>query len=247
MSPWNRRLKESQTQKELHGGKTKELNPVMTSMGTTEVEWNVQMTTPRVENGELNLGLKHWIPDLVDTLLYQEKMVIAAWATDKNHDNDLQAIDVAEAYSPPRFVPVAAERGLDVGDGVPMEFTTGWDFSKPSARREAVRVVMDKKPRVLISSVMCRDWSILMHLNWAKLGREERERRMANARMHLAFVCKLAMLQHSAGRYFVHEHPALARSWLKRTSLSCRDGPERRSWWSINACMVKSVPMTLAW
>ena len=107
-------------------------------------------------------------------------------------------------------------------------------------RQEAETLIIDKEPLVQIFSVMCRDRSILMNINWVKMGNEERERareiRMANARMHIASVCKLALTQHRPGRYFVHEHPALARSWLeKRTLLICNSVPAQRSSRLINA------------
>lgn len=129
-------------------------------------------------------------------------------------DEHLQNVDVAEAYSPARVVPAAAEQGLNVGEGISMVLADGLDFSQASMRRKAETLIIEKAPLVLIISVMCRDRRILMNLNWNKLGRNERERRMANARMHLSLVCKLALVQHRAGRDVVHEHPALARSWL---------------------------------
>ena len=52
-----------------------------------------------------------------------------------------------------------------------------------------------------------------MNANWGRLGNEERERRMDQARIHLRFVCGLHLLQHRAGRYFIHEHPRSASSW----------------------------------
>ena len=42
---------------------------------------------------------------------------------------------------------------------------------------------------------------------------ENQERMIANGRQHLEFCMKLYRIQVEQGLYFLHEHPAHARSW----------------------------------
>ena len=127
--------------------------------------------------------------------------------------NDVDGVDVGEAYSLERVVAAARKQGLDVGDGISKDLTNGWDFSKPDHRNLAARRIMKEKPFVLIISVMCGPWSSMMNANWKKIDTAKVEQMMKDARMHLEFACKPAMIQHCGGRYFVHEHPECARSW----------------------------------
>ena len=59
-----------------------------------------------------------------------------------------------------------------------------------------------------------------MNADWGKLGQAEKERRLREARVHLGCVCKLALIQHWAGRYFVHEHPTTAKSWQEKSTVN---------------------------
>ena len=88
-----------------------------------------------------------------------------------------------------------------------------WDFSKMDLRRRAYKVIIAENPRVLIGSVMCRDFSIMMNINWPRMSMHERERRLREARSHLEFVVSLYRLQHRRGHFYIHEHPQAASSW----------------------------------
>ena len=131
----------------------------------------------------------------------------------KSDGMTVDAVDVAEASSPARVVPVAKAAGLDVGEGTSMDLTTGWGFSKPKDRNLAVRMLLVEKPLVFIICVVCGPWGGMMNASWKKMDRHKVEKMIADARMHLDFACKLSLIQHSNGRYFVHEHPECARSW----------------------------------
>ena len=46
---------------------------------------------------------------------------------------------------------------------------------------------------------------------------EERNRRLEEARIHLEFMCKIYLIQSKNNRYFIHEHPATASSWMEKS------------------------------
>ena len=53
----------------------------------------------------------------------------------------------------------------------------------------------------------------MMNLNGDKMAPEEKERRMHEARALLRFCAKTHTHQITGGRYYLHEHPASAKSW----------------------------------
>ena len=66
---------------------------------------------------------------------------------------------------------------------------------------------------VLIGSPMCTAFCRLQSINFAKMAPDRVRAILARARMHLNFVCSLYEEQVKAGRFFIHEHPALATLW----------------------------------
>ena len=52
-----------------------------------------------------------------------------------------------------------------------------------------------------------------MNINYSRMSPAEKETILAEARVHLEFTMRLIMRQHRAGRHFVFEHPAGAKSW----------------------------------
>lgn len=137
--------------------------------------------------------------------------------------------DVAEVYSRERVVPVAVRNCLKGGSSIGL--TTydrdgrPWGLSKHEMRRRAYKRVVDKDPELLIGSVMCRDFSSIMNINWPRMSPAERERRLAEARIHLNFVCSLYRLQHRRGTYYLHEHPQSASSWNEKCILDVEQAP----------------------
>ena len=60
-------------------------------------------------------------------------------------------------------------------------------------------------------------YSAWQRLNLARAhDREEFQRLLKDARIHLTFVCRLYKKQMDAGRLLLHEHPAYATSWGER-------------------------------
>ena len=108
--------------------------------------------------------------------------------------NDV-GIDISEVYSPPRVAKVATRRKLKAGTS--FDITTcdengiPWDLLKPEIQEKCRKRIIKEKPKLLIGSVMCRDWSQIMNINWDRMEPEEIERRMKEAQIHLEFVCSL--------------------------------------------------------
>ena len=55
--------------------------------------------------------------------------------------------------------------------------------------------------------------SKLTSLNVRHTSSSEREQIANKAHRHLEFICKLIMIQHRDGRYFIHQHPGEIFSW----------------------------------
>ena len=128
---------------------------------------------------------------------------------------------VSEIYSPPR-VTQAIKMLPDLGliAGFAFDVTTvneqgeTWDFDIEAKRQEAMHIVETQKPMMLIGSPMCIPFSILQAMDDHKRDPEEIKAIMDKAKMHMAFVCELYKIQARNGRYFLHEHPATATSWV---------------------------------
>ena len=96
---------------------------------------------------------------------------------------------------------------VDPDDGKP------WDFNDPEKRRKALKKVFTERSLLLIGSPMCSSFSRLQNLNWGRMDPEEVERVKSYGRKHFRFACKLYSMQKELNLYFLHEHPAGAKSW----------------------------------
>ena len=161
---------------------------------------------------KVNTDVSNWHSDRVGASLPLTKehtrLVCASLST--------EFPDVAEVYSPPRVTKRAKAHGLRPGWA--LDLSTGWDFSKRAHRLQALRLIKDTRPLVIILSPPCCVFSPLRNLtnykcDLATVRQEERE-----GRLHLDFAVSLALLQMRSGRGFVFEHPKGASSW-RTTSL----------------------------
>ena len=101
-----------------------------------------------------------------------------------------------------------------------------WDFTKKSDQKEALGLVDKYEPEFIIGSPPCTDWSSWnIGINHRKMDPMEVERRMVEARVHLKFVVKLYKKQLAAGRHFLHEHPAGAKSWEEPYMVQLLENP----------------------
>ena len=88
-----------------------------------------------------------------------------------------------------------------------------WDFDKVEQRNRCMRQILEQKPAFLVGSPMCTAFSILQGLNRAKMDPVKWENMWNKGVRHMQFAVKLYRIQHEAGRFFLHEHPASASSW----------------------------------
>ena len=70
--------------------------------------------------------------------------------------------------------------------------------------------VKEEKPLVVIGSPPCTPFSQLQTLN---PDTYEKRKRLQEGEEHIKFMISIYKLQVEAGRLFLHEHPAHARSW----------------------------------
>ena len=78
-------------------------------------------------------------------------------------------------------------------------------------------MIRQHKPFVLVGSPECTAFSSWQHLN-EKLATADQLKqllkRKAEAKLHLNSVVPLYIEQIEGGRYFLHEHPSQATSWV---------------------------------
>ena len=88
-----------------------------------------------------------------------------------------------------------------------------WDFNEKEMRDRARRRVLADEPLLLVGSPMCTAFSTWQRVNNAFQDPTIVARELKAAVAHLEFCVELYRIQHKAGRYFLHEHPAHASSW----------------------------------
>ena len=124
---------------------------------------------------------------------------------------------VSEVWSPPRVTALASEYVLspDMAYDIETKDDLGnpWDFDKPEQRNKCINEILTQKPAFLIGSPMCTAFSILQGLNRSKMDPIKWEALWNKGVRHMLFAIKLYRIQHDAGRFFLHEHPASASSW----------------------------------
>lgn len=118
---------------------------------------------------------------------------------------------IMEVYSPPRTTPKAAKYGFASGGA--LDLSTGWDLSKKSHQKAALRLVREQQPVLVILSPPCTVFSRLRGLSNFKRPQHVVQEEEAAGLAHLRFAVLLAKIQHRAGRGFLFEHPRYATSW----------------------------------
>ena len=91
-----------------------------------------------------------------------------------------------------------------------MDLTTGWDFNKEEDRLRAEKLIDEQEPLVLIGSPPCVAFSQLQSLI---PDSQRKAKQLAEGIRHMEFMAKLYKKQVEAGRLFLHENPAHAKSW----------------------------------
>ena len=140
--------------------------------------------------------------------------------TESTSTNDVENIEVHEFYSVPRIAPrpigryVKKSMSFDINTND--ESGDPWNSMSAKQGQKARKHVIKHKTLFIIGSPPCDQWSIMQNLNNGKRNREEVQRKMIEARIHLEFCAQLYLMQIKEGRYYLHEHPTSASSWNER-------------------------------
>lgn len=82
-----------------------------------------------------------------------------------------------------------------------------WNFDRVDVRNKAFRMIVEKKPYLLIGCSMGRASNVEDKRGGGRRSFEGRKQDEESAEVHLKFIAQLYRLQHRQGRYFLHEHP----------------------------------------
>ena len=118
---------------------------------------------------------------------------------------------VAEVFSPPRVVPHAKRHGLEPGKSY--DLVTGWDLSDPAQVKQMWKQLKEDRPLLIVLSPPCTAFSPLQEWNFPRMSIRQAVRLIVGGLEHLELCASIAKWQHRQGRFFVFEHPDLAKSW----------------------------------
>ena len=127
---------------------------------------------------------------------------------------------VSELFSVPRVTKLMRP-SMSLGKGLTFDLQgdadgRSWDFLKAADRHEALARIREQKPYLVIGSPPCTAFSKLNDgWNYRRMKPEEVLRRKVAGRVLLGFAVQVYREQLTAGRYFLHEHPASASSWAE--------------------------------
>jgi hypothetical protein len=116
-----------------------------------------------------------------------------------------------EIYSPPRVMPWIHKQGLRGQRS--MDKMNGWDLCIKATVQAAFEELHNRKPYVIMLSPPCTAYSVMMNVNWPKMAQEVAKAKAAEAIWMLDVAAWFMEEQISAGRKFIFEHPAGAKSW----------------------------------
>ena len=145
---------------------------------------------------------------------------------------DFSRPTVVELFSPPRLT--SAVGGRTMANGVALdlrttdEFGEPWDFNKQECCDRADRLVEMLDPDLVLGCPPCGPFSALQELNKDKMDPEVFEAKLQEGTKHLEFCCQQYEKRMKANKYFVHEHPALAKSWKNEKMQKLEDEPSVR-------------------
>eukprot|EP00435_Cladocopium_sp_Y103_P018800 s2487_g4.t1 len=121
---------------------------------------------------------------------------------------------VSEVFSPPRVVPHALRHGLEAGKSY--DLVTGWDLSDPLQVKAMWKQLMEERPLLIVLSPPCTAFSPLQEWNFPRMSIRQAVRLIVGGLEHLELCASIARWQHRQGRFFMFEHPDLARSWKEQ-------------------------------
>ena len=133
-------------------------------------------------------------------------------------------VDVAEVYSPPKVTKRAHLHGLR--PGFALDLTTGWNFNIPRHRQEALRLVRENRPALVLLSPPCTPFSPMRRLTDFKRDPDVVDQELREGERHVDFSVSVALIQINAGRGFLFEHPRGAKSWKMRSLQKLKAHPQ---------------------
>ena len=90
-----------------------------------------------------------------------------------------------------------------------------WDLGCRKVQSRVIKMIEQDKPLFIIGSPPCTVFSNLQNLSRDKRDAAIVYEELRVGRAHLEFCARLYETQVKGGRFFVHEHPASAKSWAE--------------------------------
>ena len=168
----------------------------------------------------------NWLLDDTTSSTTASPLVALTKAQTKQFAKDVEnlGVDVAEVYSPPRVTQRARMHGLR--PGFALDLTTGWNFNRAQHRSEALRLVREHRPALLLLSPPCTPFSSMRQLTDFKRNPYEVQKERQEGERHVNFSVSLALIQVEAGRGFLFEHPRRAKSWKMKALQQLANHPQ---------------------
>ena len=117
---------------------------------------------------------------------------------------------VVEVFSPPRFVPIAQQRGFT---GRSVDIRLGNDLSVASNRAKLKAELLENPPDLLVLCPPCTHEGGWFHLNSTRMDRLLYLKRKARSRSFVRFCCELFRQQVACGKRALFEHPTGSNIW----------------------------------
>ena len=76
-------------------------------------------------------------------------------------------------------------------------------FHNEVMRNQAFKKIVAEKPFLLKGAHPCASWRLPSIASWSRMTQREKDDELHRARVHMQFVCRMSMLQHEEGRYFL--------------------------------------------
>ena len=116
--------------------------------------------------------------------------------------------DFIEVFSPPRIAPHVRSMG-----GVAWVRHTRYDLLHVPTIVDILKEVNLYDPRVVMLSPPCTFASKMQDTNWAKMSNESKEKVVREGLTLLTAALAIMRSQEQRGRYWILEHPRLAKTW----------------------------------
>ena len=117
---------------------------------------------------------------------------------------------VVEVFSPPRFAPIAQQRGFT---GRSVDIKLGNDLSVASNRAKLKAELLENPPDLLVLCPPCTHEGGWFHLNSTRMDRLLYLKRKARSRSFVRFCCELFRQQVACGKRALFEHPTGSNIW----------------------------------